>query len=277
MKPAPLAPPGVGVVAFALVDVDCELPPALVRDWAEAVSIQSQRDFAAPAWGYGCAAAVRVRGSLAEVRPGEVPALLMRSPDLPGAAGYHDGSRVVKVFPLLGELADAPVTLSHEVLERLADPDVSTAVIGPDGLVRLREVCDPVEADVYTVKVSSGAVVRVSSFVGVDYFSGPADGAAAGCFDVLRKVTAAGQIRPRGYQTFWTRRGGFSQVVNGRKRGYRATLDTVSALGGTPTRAGLARLAMRSGSKGIGKGGGLDRPRLVDRHGVELVDVEGLL
>lgn len=235
-----------GIVPFALVDVDTRQNPADLAAWAEAITIQSQRDFAAPEWGYGVGAALAVRASASEALPGERLILLMAQPDQPGALGYHDPARVIKVFPTLEDiLDDVPVTISHEVLEFLGDADCGTLVLGPDGKLRLREAADPVEdvAYSYVVTVSSGRGVKVSDFVGTDYFDGGAPGAAPR-YDVGGYVRSPGEVLSGGYQTLWDAQAGFTQATNGTKRAYRRRLDDLSARGLHSTRADLARLAL---------------------------------
>lgn len=237
---------------IALVDVDCHLDPAMLAAVAEAVSIASQRDFADPKWGYRCASSLTVRPSLAAILPGERAALLLRAPDAPGALGYHDASRAIKVFPLLDALANLGVTLSHEVFERDADEDCQTCIIGPDGKIRLAEPGDPVEDTRfgYDVTTQSGARVRVSDFVGKDYFAGPEPG-QPGHYDFTGHIAHPGEILAGGYQTFYAR-GKFTQVTHGRKRPYREALDALAENGAHQHRMAKAMARV---------------PRLVDRDG----------
>ena len=251
MPPA-AATTATSVQPIALVDVDCRLDPAMLAAVAEAVSIASQRDFADPKWGYRCASSITVRPSLAAVLPTERAALLLRTPDAPGALGYHDESRSIKVFPLIDDIANLGVTLSHEIFERDADENCQTCIIGPDGKIRLAEPGDPVE-DVrfgYDVTVQSGAKIRVSDFVGKDYFAGAEPG-KAGHFDFCGHVKRPGQVLAGGYQTMYSR-GKYTQVTRGRKRHYREALDALVANGAHQHRTARAMVSV---------------PRIVDRHG----------
>ena len=237
--------------SFALVDEDCRLPPDQVRAWAEATTIAAQRDFAAglglrPRRGRDRARHARRRPARGAGDPAT------QDTDQPGALGYHDPTRVIKVFPLLDTLDNAAVTIGHEVFEWLSDEDCQTVVIGPDGKLRLREAGDPVEADSYKVTVSSGATVLMSNFVGIDYFSGGAAGEIPR-YDFLGLVRSPGEIRSGGYQTFYDPSAGYTQQQNGRKRAYREALDTLAAKGTHPTR--MVRAAR------------LPAPRIVDRFG----------
>jgi hypothetical protein len=94
------------------------------------------------------------------------------------AVGYHDlnhkgipyGFVFTDVAAKAGEAWST--TLSHEVLELLADPDVNLMVVAPNpknakGVVlRPYEVCDPVQADSYNIDS-----IAVSNFVTPLYFA----------------------------------------------------------------------------------------------------------
>jgi hypothetical protein len=94
------------------------------------------------------------------------------------AVGYHDlntkgipfGFVFTDVAAKAGEAWST--TLSHEVLELLADPDVNLLVVGPHPkspksvALRTYEVCDPVQADTYDLDG-----ISVSNFVTPLYFA----------------------------------------------------------------------------------------------------------
>lgn len=94
------------------------------------------------------------------------------------AVGYHDmnhrgvpfGFVFTDVAEKVGEAWST--TLSHEVLELIADPDVNLLVVAPHphkaraSVLRPYEVCDPVQADTYTIDG-----VAVSNFVTPLYFA----------------------------------------------------------------------------------------------------------
>jgi len=120
-----------------------------------------------------------------------------------GAFGYHDdthrgvpyGFIYLDVCKQYGE--DWTVTLSHEVLELLADPDAARAITGPapgggKGLAHYDlEVCDPTQGDTYEI-----GNVRVSNFVGRAYF-GLRGG--SGKTNFLDLELAPFGVRPGGY------------------------------------------------------------------------------
>lgn len=137
-----------------------------------AVAKQVARDFG-PAW--GIQATVDAFYSLSTVPSDYWRVLLMQKGQYPGAAGYHadaDGQPLA-VVELEG---DWPVTVSHEVLEMLADPFANRIIAGDYPIqasgVRdvipeferadfLVEVCDPVGGQA-TYAVNG---VPVSNFV----------------------------------------------------------------------------------------------------------------
>ncbi|HLZ08527.1 MAG TPA: hypothetical protein VKT80_08070 [Chloroflexota bacterium] len=94
------------------------------------------------------------------------------------AVGYHDlnnkGIPYGFVFTdIAAKTGDKwSTTLSHEVLELLADPDVNLLVVGPNPknpkgvALRSYEVCDPVQADSYDIDG-----ISVSNFVTPLYFA----------------------------------------------------------------------------------------------------------
>ncbi|HVY32032.1 MAG TPA: hypothetical protein VHB79_36100 [Polyangiaceae bacterium] len=97
------------------------------------------------------------------------------------AVGYHSqnhrGVPYGFVFADIAKKVDEPwsTTLSHEVLELIADPDVNLMVVGPDPkkpndsnsvVLRPYEVCDPVQADSYEIDD-----IAVSNFVTPLYFA----------------------------------------------------------------------------------------------------------
>lgn len=120
-----------------------------------------------------------------------------------GALGYHSvnhadipyGFVYLDITDEYGEKWS--VTLSHEVLELLADPDAAETVVGPapkgaSGQVYYDlEVCDPTQGDSYKI-----GAVDVSNFVGRDYF---ALTGGTGDTNYLKLPLNAFGVRPGGY------------------------------------------------------------------------------
>jgi hypothetical protein len=94
------------------------------------------------------------------------------------AIGYHDMNHQAIPYGFvltdIAEQAGEPwtVTLSHEVLELIADPDVNLMVLAPhpkggqQPVLRPYEVCDPVQSNRYQIDG-----VPVSNFVTPQYFA----------------------------------------------------------------------------------------------------------
>jgi hypothetical protein len=90
------------------------------------------------------------------------------NPDQAGALGYHElssrGTPLGKVFAALDLQSGGSwtVTLSHELLEMLADPWINWCAQGSDAKIYALEVCDAVEADELGYKIDE---VLVSDFI----------------------------------------------------------------------------------------------------------------
>lgn len=115
----------------------------------------------------------------AELRPGadageaDADLELLRVPPSPENLGEHwaDGTRP-KAWVGVGDatgLGDWTVTLSHEVLEMVVNPRNNRLVIGPpderEVFFYAEEICDPVDADSYTING-----VQVADFVLPSWF-----------------------------------------------------------------------------------------------------------
>lgn len=135
-----------------------------------------------------------------------------------GLLGYHARNTpgVAYGFVYLDACAlrqqDWSVTLSHEILEMLVDPQTTgrapgpdpTNLAGPDALFEM-EVCDPTETDTYAI-----GAVSVSNFVTKRYFGlNGANPATNFCRLPLSPFSA----RPGGYAQYHNQTG--LQVLNG--------------------------------------------------------------
>lgn len=149
-----------------------------------AVNRQIEGDFA-PYW--SLAATLRLEGrsgqqptkqSLADMR-GDAVLYLWNEVDVDDAVGYHEinhrGIPYGFVFTEIAKQLEEPwsVTLSHEALELVADPEVNLLVMGPHPKQLKRDVfhwyemCDAVQAETYELDG-----VEVSNFVLPLYFTG---------------------------------------------------------------------------------------------------------
>jgi hypothetical protein len=183
-----------------------------------AINCQITEDFE-PYWSLG--AQLRLEGksgnrpskqSLADMR-GDAVIYMWNETDVEGALGYHDrnnrGIPFGFVFTrLAAEIGESwTVTLSHEALELIADPEVNLLVQGPhpadpDKIVfHWYEMCDAVQAEVYKIDG-----VEVSNFVLPLYFTGGDE--LGGRNDFLgrrhsNKALQSFQINPGGYVGFF--------------------------------------------------------------------------
>lgn len=128
------------------------------------------------------------------------------NPDQPDVLGWHtEGAQDViygYVFaaPILdnggavltGATYTVAATLSHEVLETIADPHVNLWATGPSGTLISQEVCDPVENGSYEING-----VSVSNFVTPNWFD--AQAAPGTPMDYLGRVSQPFQMDQGGY------------------------------------------------------------------------------
>lgn len=189
-------------IRLALVDFDTGFDAGQLKKIAAAVTYQVQRHFALPPpYGYGISATITAK-TASEVLPDEWVVGLFQHPDQPGAFGYHDqtpgGQPLAKVFPSLEtDSSLVSVTISHEVLELLADPNTARVAISWDGKFWLYEVADAVEQDIYLING-----IKVSNFVLPPYFE-PVPQWQGIKLDWLGLVKTPLEIRPGGYGQYF--------------------------------------------------------------------------
>ena len=151
-----------------------------------AINRQIREDFE-PYWSLG--ATLRLEGrtgrqpdaqDTTDMR-GDAVIYLWDESDVPGALGYHDrnfrgipfGFVFTELSTEIGE--NWSVTLSHEALELIADPEVNLLVMGPHpnpdqgnrDVFHWYEMCDAVQAETYDIDG-----IQVSNFVLPLYFTG---------------------------------------------------------------------------------------------------------
>ena len=154
-----------------------------VQSAIRAINRQITEDFA-PYWSLG--AQLRLEGrstptpgkqSLPDMR-GDAVLYLWDKTDVPGALGYHDRNNAGIPFgfvflDLIEKLGESwTVTLSHEALEAILDPEVNLLVQGPHPADPTRDVfhwyeaCDAVQNETYKIDG-----IDVSNFVLPLYFT----------------------------------------------------------------------------------------------------------
>ncbi len=173
------------------------------------IGLQLARDVA-PVWGRVPALEFVPNG----VKPGGIPCTISDTPDVPGAAGYHDegadGIPYIKVFTFDGGSAltgnqAVSVTLSHEIIELTVDAPANKWADTQDGSDRAYEACDAPEAQTYDIDG-----VTVSNFVYQAFFDPKAQPGEK--VDHLGLITAPFMTPPDGYQIARTEPGNVSQV-----------------------------------------------------------------
>jgi hypothetical protein len=179
-----------------------------------AINRQLAEDFA-PWWGMPATLRKAPRGKLppSERKVQDACVLyLQKEVDDEGTLGYHDKNEAGIPFAVVStdvsdELGEEwTVTLSHEVLELIGDPQTNLLAMGPDPRDRRRnvfhwfEMCDAVQAQTYAV-----GGVRVSNFVLPLYFT---PGEQSGPNDFLDSGLRSFETAPGGYVGFYDPRRG---------------------------------------------------------------------
>jgi len=238
------------------------LSDAEVQVAIRAINRQIREDFE-PYWSLG--ATLRLEGrsvatpdqqELADMR-GDAVLYLWDETDVPGALGYHDRNHKGIPFgfifvDLIEDLGESwTVTLSHEALEAIADPEVNLLAQGPHPADPNREVfhwyemCDAVQAETYRIDG-----VEVSNFVLPLYFTSSAE--LGGRNDFLGRIHN-GQtlqsfgINPGGYV-------GFYDPTTGQHETFSMKADRIAA----------RRLEIKSRAK---------EARRAERHSVGIIPV----
>lgn len=195
-----------------------ELTDEVVQHALRAINRQIREDFE-PYWSMG--ATLRLEGKAgAQPKPqdpadmrGDAVIYLWDTVDVPGALGYHNRNNQGIPFgfvftDLVEEIGESwTVTLSHEALELIADPEVNLLVKGPHPADPSRDVfhwyemCDAVQTDTYQVDHE-----EVSNFVLPLYFTGGEE--TSGRNDFLGREHAGETIQsfgvnPGGYVGFY--------------------------------------------------------------------------
>ena len=189
-----------------------------VQQAIRAVNRQISEDFE-PYWSMG--ALLRLEGE-AGSRPtpqnpvdmrGDAILYLWNETNIPGALGYHDrnnhgipfGFVFTELSASIGE--NWTVTLSHEALELIADPEVNLLVAGPHPgdpskeVFHWYEMCDAVQDETY--KIDN---VEVSNFVLPLYFTGGEEHGSRNDFlgrEHDRQALRSFGVNPGGYVGFF--------------------------------------------------------------------------
>lgn len=137
--------------------------------------------------------------------------VVLDDPDQAGALGYHDissqGTPLGKVFAKLDieNKSSWTVTISHELLEMLGDPDINLCAQADTGVIYAYEVCDPVESDSLGYQIYG---VLVSDFVTPKWFQPSAFGSL---YSFKNNVSGSFRLAKDGYISIY-KNGAWSQV-----------------------------------------------------------------
>jgi hypothetical protein len=177
-----------------------------VKAIVPALQTQVRRDFA-PVWGIDADITFVTKDNL---DPNKWWLIIFDDSDQPGALGYHDlnpkGLPIGKVFAKT-DIQDGlqwTVTVSHELLEMLGDPDINLTVLMQTNPQKVTlyayEVCDACEADQYGYEVDG---VLVSDFVYPSYFEAMFKDQSVQ-FDFKSEIrNVVPEMLPGGYMSGW--------------------------------------------------------------------------
>lgn len=140
----------MSIPTIAITNVSKCLTDAQVEAVLPALQKQVTNDFK-PYWDLDCTLIFRTPNQPLTADWWQV--VVLDNPDQAGALGYHEltnhGTPLGKIFAKLDldNGSSWTVTLSHELLEMLADPWINWCAVGSDYKIYALEVCDAVEAD----------------------------------------------------------------------------------------------------------------------------------
>ena len=197
--------PQIGIQNLCTVVSDADVSKAVA-----ALQIQLDRDWQ-PAW--GTTATLTFYNKNQTVPQTSWIILIMDNSDITGALGYHDENASSRPYGKVF-VKDAirygyswTVTLSHELLEMMADPFVNLTVFrqtsATGGRLYAYESCDAVENDRYGYRINN---ILVSDFQYPAWFD--ATPRAGSKFDHMGYCTTSYQILPGGYMPIFNVNGG---------------------------------------------------------------------
>jgi hypothetical protein len=187
---------------ISIVNQSTTVPPAEFAAAVAALQVQLDRDFA-PAW--NLSATLAANGTTAE------RVYILDDTTQADALGYHDVTSADVPVGFVFAKTDQQYgvawasTLSHEVLEQLADPQCNLTAMGHYGsklALFAYEVADGVENDEYQING-----VTLSNFVLPSWFQ---DG-FRGRVDFMGRLSAAFTLSPGGYISYQTKLGTWQQ------------------------------------------------------------------
>ena len=165
--------------------------------------------------------------------------VVLDNPDQAGVLGYHEissqGTPLGKAFAKL-DISNGTswtVTLSHELLEMLADPWTKWCAVAIDNQIYALEVADPLEADALGYEIDG---VRVSDFITPAWFE-PTE---ADRLDFKQRLSKQLEIAPGGYISVLDPTKGWTQITAKGEGGPKAALGS-RRCGGESSEEGCGR------------------------------------
>jgi len=175
-------------------------------------------------------AAQELRRPLCEIKidgDGGIPIVILDSPDVASALGYHtqdpNGKVWCRVFtnPILNNggtvlhgTNSVAVVFSHEILETFFNPYVNLWSNRGDHTFVALEVCDPVQGDSYEVDVD-GEKISVSNYVLECWFD--KEMSTVGLFDHMGKIKKPLELSKNGYNVIFDSMTGEVKSIFGSK------------------------------------------------------------
>lgn len=138
--------------------------------------------------------------------------VVVDNPDQAGALGYHElteqGAPLGKIFAKLDLDSGSSwtATLSHELLEMLADPWINWCAVGSDSRIYALEVCDAVEADNLGYFIDN---ILVSDFITPAWF----EPTTIDRMDFKQHLTKELEIARGGYISVFNEADGWTQIT----------------------------------------------------------------
>jgi len=196
------------IPVIAITNASTCLPDGQVEAVLPSLQKQVSNDFKAY-WEQDCTLAFLAKDdSLAH---GWWQIVVSDNPDQAGALGYHEltsqGAPLGKVFAKLDLQSGSEwtVTLSHELLEMLADPWINWCAMGNDSKIYALEVCDAVEADELGYEIDG---VQVSDFITPAWY----EPTSADRLDFKQHVSKELELARGGYISIFDPGGGWTQI-----------------------------------------------------------------
>jgi hypothetical protein len=200
--------PNLTVVGIDIINASTVLQDGDFNEVVLALQQQVSEHFASQ-WGIDAHLHFVPSGGSADAAHWQI--VVLDNSDQAGTAGYHDltsaGLPMGKVFAETDRQYNQcwTVTLSHELLEMLEDPDINLVAFGPDENLWAYEMCDVVEDDSYGYEIDG---VAVSDFVYPAFFESFREGVS---FDHTGQLHAPFWIAPKGYSGIYVIGQGWTQ------------------------------------------------------------------